>query len=511
MSTATSTYGGGVTDAPTGHPRHFLRVADLSATALGELLELAEELKAEPAHSRDALNGETIACIFEKPSTRTRVSFAAAAARLGATPIALTPQELQLGRGETIADTARSLSGYVAAIVIRTFAQETVEELAEWASVPVVNALSDEHHPCQALADLLTIQEAFGELTGRRLVFVGDGGDNVAHSLLEAGALAGLDVTIASPPEYAPDEQVLAEARKLAERTGAELSVLHDPHAAVAGADAVYADVWASMGEESERAMRKRALAPYQVTEELMAVAKPGAIFLHCLPAKRGEEVAATVIDGPQSAVWRQSANRLPTEEALLLALTRGFERDQAERIEVPAWSALSPWAGEHELIVTHGNGPQVGLLALEADAYKAVSPYPLDILGAESQGMIGYLLAQALEGELKNRVVAVLLTQVIVDAADPAFEHPTKPIGPVYDEGEARRLADEHGWTIAPDGQYSAVSFPRPSRARSSSSPRSSSSSRPEQSSSAPGAEASPSSPPVNGFAAWRPSSTRT
>jgi ornithine carbamoyltransferase len=337
MSIATSTYGGGASGAPTAHLRHFLRVADLSATGFGELLELAEELKAEPAHFRNSLNGETIACIFEKPSTRTRVSFAAAAARLGATPIALTPQELQLGRGETITDTARSLSAYVAAIVIRTFAQETVEELAEWASVPVVNALSDEHHPCQALADLLTIREAFGELAGRRLVFVGDGGDNVAHSLLEAGALVGLDVTIASPPEYAPDEQVLVEARKLAEKTGAELSVLHDPEAAVAGADAVYADVWASMGEESERATRKRALAPYQVTEELMAAAKPGAIFLHCLPAKRGEEVAATVIDGPQSAVWRQSANRLPTEEALLLALTRGFERDRAERIEVPA------------------------------------------------------------------------------------------------------------------------------------------------------------------------------
>jgi ornithine carbamoyltransferase len=337
MSIATSTYGGGVTGAPTGHPRHFLRVADLSATELSELLELAEEMKAEPAHCDDALGGTTIACIFEKPSTRTRVSFAAAAARLGATPIALTPQELQFGRGETIADTARSLSGYVAAIVIRTFAQETVEELARWASVPVVNALSDEHHPCQALADLLTVQEAFGKLTGRRLVFVGDGGDNVAHSLLEAGALAGLDVTIASPPEYAPDEQVLVDARKLAEGTGAELSVLDDPHAAVAGADAVYADVWASMGEESERAMRKRALAPYQVTEELMAAAKPGAIFLHCLPAKRGEEVAATVIDGPQSAVWRQSANRLPTEEALLLTFTRGFDGDQAQRVEVPA------------------------------------------------------------------------------------------------------------------------------------------------------------------------------
>ena len=213
------------------------------------------------------------------------------------------------------------------AIVIRTFAQETVDELAWWASVPVVNALSDKHHPCQALADLLTIEEVFGDAVGRRLAFIGDGGDNVAHSLLEIAALAGLAVTVACPPEYAPDEQVLADARRLAEHSGATLTVVHDPAAAVTGADAVYADVWASMGEESERETRATALAPFQVTKQLMALAKPEAIFLHCLPAKRGEEVAAAVIDGHQSVVWQQSANRMPTEEALLLALTRGFER----------------------------------------------------------------------------------------------------------------------------------------------------------------------------------------
>ena len=306
-------------------PRHFTRVSDLSPQALRDLRYLAAAMKAMPAHCEDALHGETIACIFEKPSTRTRVSFAAAIAHLGATPVVLTPQELQLGRGETIADTARSLSGYCAAIVIRTFAQATVDELARWAGVPVVNALSDEHHPCQALADLMTIEEEFGDLTGRRLVFVGDGGDNVAHSLLEIGALAGLDVTIACPSAYEPEAQVLAAATKLAEKSGAELTLLHDPAAAVAGADAVYADVWASMGEEAERDERRRALAPYQVTAELMQLARPDAIFLHCLPAKRGEEVAAEVIDGPRSRVWQQSANRLPTEQALLLALTRGL------------------------------------------------------------------------------------------------------------------------------------------------------------------------------------------
>ena len=304
--------------------KHFTRISDVSAETLAELLDLAETMKSEPARYTDVLDGHSIACIFEKPSTRTRVSFAAAAARLGATPIALTPQELQLGRGESIADTARSLSSYVDAIVIRTFAQETVEELARWASVPVVNALSNEHHPCQALADLLTIKEAFGDLAGRRVAFIGDGGDNVAHSLLEAGALAGMDVTIACPREYAPDPDVLHRARSSVEGTGVELQVVHDPALAVAGAHAVYADVWASMGEEAERETRRRALASYQVTEELMKLAEPGAIFLHCLPAKRGEEVAAAVIDGPQSAVWQQSGNRLPTEEALLLLVTRG-------------------------------------------------------------------------------------------------------------------------------------------------------------------------------------------
>jgi ornithine carbamoyltransferase len=315
--------------ATRAHPgaRNFTRVADLAPEELRNLLDLATAMKSDAAHCEDALRGQSIACIFEKPSTRTRVSFAAAIARLGATPVALSPQELQLGRGESIADTARSLSGYVAAIVIRTFAQKTVDELAWWATVPVVNALSDQHHPCQALADLLTIEEAFGDAVGRRLAFVGDGGDNVSHSLLEIAALAGLDVTIACPPEYAPDEQILADARHLAKHSGSELTVVHDPAAAVAGADVVYADVWASMGEEAERKTRATALAPFQVTKQLMALAKPEAIFLHCLPAKRGEEVAAAVIDGHQSVVWQQSANRMPTEEALLLALTRGFGR----------------------------------------------------------------------------------------------------------------------------------------------------------------------------------------
>ncbi len=311
---------------------NFTRVADLTQQELRELLDLASSMKAAPDLWEDELRGEAIACIFEKPSTRTRVSFAAAITRLGATPITLSTQELQLGRGESIADTARSLSGYVSAIVIRTFAQETVDELAHWATVPVVNALSDKHHPCQALADLLTIEEVFGAVAGRRLAFVGDGGDNVAHSLLEVAALAGLDLTIACPPEFTPDPRVFANALRLARRSGAQLTIVHDPAAAASGADAVYADVWASMGEEGESDVRAKALGPFQVTDQLMALAKPEAIFLHCLPAKRGEEVAASVIDGPQSVVWQQSANRMPTEEALLLALTRGLDETGRRR-----------------------------------------------------------------------------------------------------------------------------------------------------------------------------------
>jgi ornithine carbamoyltransferase len=306
--------------------RHFTRVSDLSPAEFERVLRLAAQLRRDPSHYDGALHGRTIACIFEKPSTRTRVSFAAAAAELGAMPVALSPQELQLGRGETLADTARSLSGYCAAIVIRSFLQSTVDELAAWATVPVVNALSDEHHPCQALADFLTIQQAHGGLRGVRLAFIGDGGDNVAHSLLEAGALAGAHVTLACPPEHAPNPEILSRARQLAELTDATLDVVTDPVLAARGADVVYADVWTSMGEESERDERARIFRPYEVTEELMALARPDAIFLHCLPAHRGEEVDAAVIDGPHSAVWTESANRLPTEAALLLALTHGFE-----------------------------------------------------------------------------------------------------------------------------------------------------------------------------------------
>jgi ornithine carbamoyltransferase len=236
-------------------------------------------------------------------------------------PIMLRPDELQLGRGEPLADTARVLSGYVAAIVVRTFAQRTLEELADAASIPVVNALTDDHHPCQALADLLTLRRHFGHLDGLRLAYVGDG-NNVAHSLMEAGALMGMHVTVVTPRGYEPHPDVTGLTMELAAAHGGSVRVMND-RAGVDGADAVYTDVWVSMGEDAEHDRRLRDLAAYQVDAALMAAAAPGAVFMHCLPAHRGLEVTADVIDGPASIVWEQAANRLPTEQAALHTLIR--------------------------------------------------------------------------------------------------------------------------------------------------------------------------------------------
>jgi ornithine carbamoyltransferase len=300
--------------APTRNPTDLLRISDLRPRHVEWLLGVAADMKRQPTGWVHSFPGQTVACFFEKPSTRTRVSFAAAAHRLGMLPLLLRPDELQLGRGEPIADTARVLSSYAAAIVIRTFAQETIDEVAAAADVPVVNALSDEHHPCQALADLLTLRERFGRLEGLRLAYVGDG-NNVANSLVEAGRLTGVEVVVAAPEGYGPTVD------------GAEVTT--DPYEAVAGAHAVYTDVWVSMGADAERAERLRRLEGYRVDPELLRHARPDAIFLHCLPAHRGEEVADAVIDGPQSAVWQQAANRLPTEQALLWALVARVWRRQ--------------------------------------------------------------------------------------------------------------------------------------------------------------------------------------
>ncbi len=296
----------------------LLRIADLAPGELLALVELAAAMKADLRGWLDSLTGASVACSFTKPSTRTRVSVEAAVHRLGALPIMLRPDELQLGRGEPIADAARVLSSYCAAIVIRTFAQADLEEMAAAASVPVINALTDDHHPCQALADLLTLRERFGRLEGLRVAYVGDG-NNVAHSLMEAAALAGFELSLACPRGYLPDAEIMRAA-------GPAVHLFEDPRDAVAGSQAVYTDVWVSMGDEQERRRRMTDLAPYRVDAGLMAHATRDAIFMHCLPAHRGEEVAAEVIDGPRSAVWQQAANRLPTEQAVLYALATGWE-----------------------------------------------------------------------------------------------------------------------------------------------------------------------------------------
>jgi ornithine carbamoyltransferase len=290
---------------------NFLTGEELDRDELLALLDRAEELKRGRGQGEggDSLAGRSVALVFEKPSTRTRVSFEVGVSELGATPIVLRADELQLSRGESIADTGRILSGYLHGIVIRSGSDERVRELAEGASVPVVNGLTPEHHPCQALADLLTLKERFGELEGLRLAYVGDG-NNVARSLAILGRKAGVNVVIASPDGYRIDEG-------LAEMTD-------DPRTAVAGADAIYTDVWVSMGDEEEAERRRRDLAPFQVNEELLAVASDRAIALHCLPAHPGEEITADVLYGERSAVWDEAENRLHAQKALLERLLSG-------------------------------------------------------------------------------------------------------------------------------------------------------------------------------------------
>jgi ornithine carbamoyltransferase len=312
----------------TAFPSDFLSVDDLTADQLVEVLDLADGLKADRAEregtssdlSHGGLRGKTVAMVFEKPSTRTRVSFQVAVTELGGEPLPLSSAELQLGRGETVADTGTVLSRYVHGIVVRTFGQDRLVELADAADVPVVNALTDLEHPCQALADLQTFREVHGELRGRTLAYVGDG-NNVAHSLLLAGAKLGMRVTVGHPDGYAPDGAIVARSRELAADTGGEVVVTTDPVEAVRDADAVYTDVWASMGQEDEATQRRAAFEPFQVTGELFAHAADGAVFLHCLPAHRGEEVTAEVMDGPASRVFDQAENRLHAQKALLARL----------------------------------------------------------------------------------------------------------------------------------------------------------------------------------------------
>ncbi|QVL53683.1 MAG: ornithine carbamoyltransferase [Cyanobium sp. M30B3] len=308
--------------------RDLLSSADLTAEATRALLQLAADLKA--GRSSIDLGGRTLGLIFTKSSTRTRVSFTVAMARLGGQTIDLNPQVSQVGRGEPVADTARVLSRYVDALAVRTFAQSELEAYAHWASIPVINALTDLEHPCQALADYLTLAECFtrgengqlelAQLQGLTLSYLGDG-NNVAHSLMLCGALLGVNVRIGCPAGFEPDAGVLERARALAAASGSTVEVLHDPVAAVRGAHALYTDVWASMGQEEEKAERERAFSGWCLDEALIAEADSRAIVLHCLPAYRGLEISAGAIEGPSSRVFDQAENRLHAQQALLAAL----------------------------------------------------------------------------------------------------------------------------------------------------------------------------------------------
>lgn len=300
--------------------KDLLRIADLRASDIRFLLDLAEAFKASPDMYGKPLADDTVVLYFAEPSTRTRISFEAAVAHLGGLPVMVGPDELQLGRGETIEDTARVISSYARAFVARMPSDENLARFAAAASIPVVNALTNDHHPCQGLADILTLRQRFGRLEGLEIAFIGDGKNNVTHSLIEAAALTGITLWIGCPEGYEPNTEIVAWARN----HGGHIIVTHDPVNAACNAAAIYTDVWVSMGDpESERAMRTAALRPYQVTAELMKQAAPDAVFMHCLPAHRGEEVTADVIDGPQSVVFQQAENRLHTELAVLYALTQ--------------------------------------------------------------------------------------------------------------------------------------------------------------------------------------------
>ena len=306
--------------------KDLLRTADLSRADVDLLLNTAAEFAKNPLRSQDCLKNKSVAIYMTKPSTRTRLSSETAVAHLGGTPIFIRGDELQLGRGETIADTARIISGYCDALIIRTFAQADVDELGANASIPVINALTDDDHPTQLLADWLTIRETFGsEVKNRKFVYLGDG-NNMSHAWLTMGAIMGAHVVAATPDgKWAPSADVVAQAKKIAEKTGAIIEVTNDPEAASKGASVLYTDVWMSMGDpEAERAEKIKVLAPFAVTDNLMALTEKDSVFMHCLPAHRGEEVAASVIDGPKSVIWREAYHRRTTIQALLYHLTRG-------------------------------------------------------------------------------------------------------------------------------------------------------------------------------------------
>ena len=306
--------------------KDLLRTADLSRADVELLLNTAADFAANPLRSNTALANKSVAIYMTKPSTRTRLASETAVAHLGGTPIFIRGDELQLGRGETIADTARIISGYCDALIIRTFAQSDVDELGANASVPVINGLTDDDHPTQLLADWVTIRENFGvDIAGRKFVYLGDG-NNMAHAWLTMGAIMGAHVVAATPAgTWAPDEKVVAQAKAIAATTGATIEVTSDPEAAAKNASVLYTDVWMSMGDlETERIEKTKALSPFAVSQNLMDLTTKDSIFMHCLPAHREEEVATSVIDGPKSVIWREAYHRRTTIQALLYHLTRG-------------------------------------------------------------------------------------------------------------------------------------------------------------------------------------------
>jgi ornithine carbamoyltransferase len=298
--------------------KDFLSISDLTPLELQGLIGEAEILKEERKRGqiREDLKGKSLAMIFEKASTRTRISFEVGMAEMGGIPLFLNPQDTQLGRGEEIRDTARVLSRYVAGVMIRAHRHKTLEEFAEYASIPVINGLSDQEHPCQILADLMTVKERFGGLAGRKIAWIGDG-NNVCNSWVLAAPLTGIDLRIAAPEGYGPAEEILAAARA----KGGAIRLTDSPEDAARGADVLYTDVWVSMGDEKERESRMESLHSYSITKDLLDFASPQAIVMHCLPAHRGEEITNEVMESPRSAIWDQAENRLHAQKALLVRL----------------------------------------------------------------------------------------------------------------------------------------------------------------------------------------------
>jgi ornithine carbamoyltransferase len=316
-------------------PKDFLSIRDFSPQQIRHFLHVACQIKANPHAYSKALHGKTLAMIFEKPSLRTRVTFDVGIEELGGHPVYLSPAEISLGKRESVYDVARNLERMVQGIMIRTFAHEIVVEMARSASIPVINGLTDYSHPCQALADYLTMLEVKGRIAGLKIAYIGDG-NNVARSLMFAGVQLGADVWVATPPGYEPDEKSVAWAMERCGRTDATCNVTNDPQIAAFGADVVYTDVWTSMGQEAEAEVRNRIFQPYQVNARLFAFAKRDAIFLHCLPAHRGDEVTDEVIDSPRSFVFPQAENRLHAQKAIMLELMSA-EAAEGEEVQEPS------------------------------------------------------------------------------------------------------------------------------------------------------------------------------